>query len=143
MMEIRLAQTDSDLLQCRDVMLTLRPHISAEQFLPLAKEMMQSGYQLAFIEADGKAVAAIGFRHLQFLFSGKHIYVDDLSTLPDYRGRGYGGQLLDYVADIAKTHGYQVVTLDSGFHRHEAHRLYLNKGYQIASLHFSKKLSPH
>lgn len=141
-MEIKLAQTDDDLLRCREVMLALRPHIGEAAFLPTVKEMMLDGYQIAFIDADGKAVAAIGFRHLQFLFNGKHIYIDDLSTLPGYRGRGYGGMLLDFVADLAKKYNYEVITLDSGFHRHDAHRLYLNKGFQIASLHFSKKLPP-
>ena len=145
-MKIKLAQTDDELLKCRDVMLALRPHIEAAAFLPMVKDMMQAGYQIAYVETEGKAVAAVGYRHLQFLFNGKHIYIDDLSTLPEYRGRGYGGQLLAFVAETAKAHGYKVITLDSGFHRHEAHRLYLNKGFRIASLHFSKALSepdPH
>ncbi len=140
-MEIKLAQTDEEILCCQEVMLALRPHVPAEQFLPLVKESRNTGYQLAFIEQEGKAVAAIGFRQLQFLYSGKHFYIDDLSTLPECRGKGYGGRLLDFVADLAKQNGFDVITLDSGFHRHDAHRLYLNKGFQIASIHFSKKIS--
>ena len=136
-MEIKFAQTDAEILECREVMLALRPHVPSEQFLSLVKEAMQTGYQLAYIPKAGKAVAAIGFRQLQFLFNGKHFYIDDLSTLPDHRGHGYGGQLLDFVAGLARERGFEVITLDSGFHRHDAHRLYLNKGFQIASLHFS------
>ena len=98
-------------------MLALRPHILADRFLSQVKEMLQEGYQLAYIEEDGKAVAAIGFRYLQFLYAGKHFYIDDLSTLPEYRGKGYAGRLLDYVADLAREKGYPVITLDSGFHR--------------------------
>ncbi|TNE56803.1 MAG: GNAT family N-acetyltransferase [Bacteroidetes bacterium] len=139
-MEIKLAYTDEAILHCRAVMLALRPHIPQDAFLPQVKEMQQEGYQLAYIEADGKAVAAIGFRYQQFLFSGKHFYIDDLSTLPEYRGKGYGSQLLDFVARLAKEKGYGVITLDSGFHRQDAHRLYLNKGFQIASIHFSRKI---
>jgi len=121
-------------------MLALRPHVPAEQFLSTVKAMIREGYQLAYIEAAGKAVAAVGFRYLQFLFNGKHLYIDDLSTLPECREQGYGGMLLDFVAEHAREAGFKVVTLDSGFHRHDAHRLYLNKGYQVASLHFSKSL---
>ncbi len=139
-MHLQLAETDEAILACRDVMLALRPHIPEGQFLALVRENMREGYQLAYIEQDGKAVAAIGFRPLQFLFNGKHFYIDDLSTLPEYRGKGYGSQLLDYVAGLARQNGFEVITLDSGFHRHDAHRLYLNKGFQIASLHFSKKI---
>ncbi len=140
-MDIKLAQTDAEILECREVMLTLRPHVPSDQFLNLVQEAMQTGYQLAYIAEGGKAVAAIGFRELQFLFNGKHFYIDDLSTLPDYRGHGYGGRLLDFVAGLAQERGFEVITLDSGFQRHDAHRLYLNKGFQIASLHFSKKIT--
>lgn len=118
----------------------LRPHISAEEFLPRVKESIAEGYQLAFIEENGKVVAAIGYRYLNFLFCGKHFYIDDLSTLPEARGKGYGGELLDYVAILAKEKGFDVITLDSGHHRNTAHRLYLNKGFVISSHHFTKKL---
>ncbi|MCC6282689.1 MAG: GNAT family N-acetyltransferase [Saprospiraceae bacterium] len=139
-MTIQLAQTPEDIAKCTRAMLELRPHIAAETFVPLVQDMMKEGYQLAFIEENDEAAAVIGFRYLQFLYCGKHFYIDDLSTLPEARGKGYGGMLLDYVADLARAEGYEVITLDSGHHRHTAHRLYLNKGFFISSHHFSKKL---
>ena len=78
--------------------------------------------------------------NLQFLFCSKHFYIDDLSTLPQYRGKGYGSALLDFVINEAKSLGFDVVTLDSGHQRHDAHRLYLNKGFTISSHHFTKKM---
>jgi GNAT superfamily N-acetyltransferase len=102
--------------------------------------MITEGYTLAYIEENGKAAAAIGFRYLQFLYNGKHIYIDDLSTLPASRGKGYGGKLLDFVSDKAKEKGYKVVTLDSGYQRFDAHRLYLNKGFTLNCHHFSKNI---
>ena len=100
--------------------------------------MLTEGYTLAFIEEEGKAVAAVGFRYLQFLYNGKHMYIDDLSTLPAYRGNGYAGKLLDFVVSTAKEKGYKAVTLDSGYQRFDAHRLYLNKGFTLNCHHFSK-----
>lgn len=138
-MEIQIAQTDQDILKCWKVIYELRPHLEEASFLDLIREMIQEGYQLLFIEGDnGYAVAAIGFRYLQFTYNGKHFYIDDLSTLPEARGKGYGGALLDHVFDLARQKGYGVVTLDSGHQRFDAHRLYLNKGFTIASHHFSK-----
>ncbi len=138
-MEIRIAQTDQDIRKCWKVIHELRPHLEEASFLALIREMMQEGYQLAFIEGDnGYADAAIGFRYLQFTYNGKHFYIDDLSTLPEARGKGHGGALLDHVFDLARQKGYGVVTLDSGHQRFDAHRLYLNKGFTIASHHFSK-----
>ncbi|MEN9569346.1 MAG: hypothetical protein RL172_577 [Bacteroidota bacterium] len=139
-MEVKTALTETAILKCRDAMLALRPHIAPAAFVPMVKEMIAEGYQLAYVEADGKAAAVIGYRYLQYLYNGKHIYIDDLSTLPEYRGKGYAGLLLDYVESEAIVKGYQAVTLDSGHHRAAAHRLYMNKGFTIVAHHFSKTL---
>lgn len=138
--EIRQAQSEADLLACWDVLHALRPHLVREDYLATMRDMVAGGYHLAYIALEGKAVAAIGYRYQQFLYNGKHIYIDDLSTLPEARGLGYGGRLLDHVEALARAAGLKTVTLDSGFHRHDAHRLYLNKRFVIASLHFSKAL---
>ena len=139
-MEIKLCQSETDIQKCWQVLLELRPHLIENEFVPTVKEMISEGYQLAFIEEDGKAVAAIGYRYLQYLYNGKHIYIDDLSTLPAARGKGYAGKLLDYVEAEARAKGYKAVTLDSGYQRLDAHRLYLNKGFVLSSHHFSKTL---
>jgi GNAT superfamily N-acetyltransferase len=138
--EIRLASTEADMLACWDVLHALRPHLVEADYLQTMREMMAGGYHLAYVWVEGKAMAAVGYRFQQFLYNGKHIYIDDLSTLPEARGLGYGGLLLDYVEDVAREKGLKIVTLDSGFQRLDAHRLYLNKRYTIASMHFSKQL---
>lgn len=139
-MKIKLAISEEDILKCKNVIMELRTHLNSENFVEQIKEMTDEGYKLAFIEEDGKAVSAIGFRYLQYLHNGKHFYIDDLSTLPEHREKGYAAKLLDYVADLAKEKGFGVITLDSGYQRHDAHRLYLNKGFIITSYHFSKKI---
>ena len=61
---IFLAESDHDILKCWDVMFALRPHLEREEFASRVKEMITEGYRLAYIETDGKAVAAVGFRYL-------------------------------------------------------------------------------
>jgi GNAT superfamily N-acetyltransferase len=139
-MTIQLAKSPDDIAKCWDVVHALRPHLVKDSFITLVQELQTEGYHLAYVEVEGKAVSAVGYRYLHFLFCGKHIYIDDLSTLPDYRGKGYAGALLDFVAAEARKKGLNVVTLDSGHHRTTAHRLYLNKGYVISSHHFTLNL---
>jgi GNAT superfamily N-acetyltransferase len=136
-MEIKIASTEEDILKCWDVLVSLRPHLKKEIFVSTVKEMIAEGYTLAFIVENAKAVAAVGFRYLQYLYNGKHFYIDDLSTLPEYRGNGYAGKLLDFVIQQAKARGFKAVTLDSGYQRFDAHRLYLKKGFTLNSHHFS------
>ena len=141
-MNIQKAEMDRDILKCWKALHELRPQLLETSFLSLIREMILEGYQLAFIEGeDGIAHSVIGFRYLQFTFNGKHFYIDDLSTLPTARGKGYGTLLIDYVCDLAKQKGYGFVTLDSGHQRFDAHKLYLNKGFTISSHHFSKKIT--
>lgn len=136
-----MAQNAADIQKCRATILALRPHLEETDLVALVTQMQNDGYKLAFVETpEGEVAAICGYRCLQFLFCGKHIYIDDLSTLPQFRGYGYGGALLDFVIAEAKDLGFEVVTLDSGHQRHDAHRLYLNKGFYISSHHFTKKL---
>ena len=125
-----------DFEKCFDVIHVLRPHIEREGFNKLISDMVDDGYHLIYIEEDGRAVSACGYRYLNFLFLGQHIYIDDLSTLPQYRGNGYAGALLDHTIQLAREKELAAVTLDSGHHRSDAHRLYLNKRFKISSHHF-------
>ncbi len=140
MNEIRYAQSDAEFESCWEVVAVLRPHLNKEDFLQATKEMIQESYRIVYICADGNPVAFAGFRNMQTLYSGKTIYIDDLSTLPAYRGKGYAGELLDHIHQLARETGKTAVHLDSGYQRNDAHRLYLNKGYVVASHHFEKTI---
>ncbi|HMX39413.1 MAG TPA: GNAT family N-acetyltransferase [Saprospiraceae bacterium] len=140
-MAIHTAHTDADILACWPVMHALRPHLHEHEFLPLIRKMMEGGYVLAYVEEEGQPVAAAGYRYLHKLYDGWQIYIDDLSTLPEHRGKGHASLLLEHVRREAEQAGCTCVTLDSGPSRHDAHRLYLNKGYRMTSTHFTQALT--
>jgi GNAT superfamily N-acetyltransferase len=100
------------------------------------------GYRLVGVFDDDEVVAVAGFRTLNNLASGHVLYVDDLSTLPSARRRGYGRMLLYWLLAEARRLGCDELHLDSGVgsHRADAHRLYLNCGMQIASHHFARSV---
>ena len=142
---IRLAKTEADLRRCLPALLTLRPHLSEEAALAMLHEQQaHERFSVAFVDLDSNAPApaVITYRQMTLLVSGKTIYIDDLTTLPQARGNGYAGALLDFVIDQAQQAGYQTVSLDSGQNptRYDAHRLYLNKRFNITSHHFSLNL---
>lgn len=141
-MEIKKASSIEDIQKCKEAILCLRPHLEGTDLEKTVLEMFEEGYKLAFVEENGKAIAMVGYRYLQFLYNGKHIYIDDLSTLPEARGKGCAAALLEFVSEEAKAKGCKVVTLDSGVtaQRVDAHRLYFNQGFYISSLHFSKNI---
>lgn len=136
---VKTASTAEEIMLCWEAMHLLRPHLVRDRFAPTVLEMIAGGYRLDYIEEEGRAAAVVGYRFLHFLLHGKHLYIDDLSTLPTARRKGYGGALLDHVFRVAAERGIGVVTLDSGPARHDAHRLYLNRGFRIASHHFVRE----
>jgi GNAT superfamily N-acetyltransferase len=126
-----------------EAMRALRPH-HAERGAWIARvdELQRpDGYRLiaAFDDRDEEAVAVAGFRLGHNLAWGRFLYVDDLSTVPEARGRGHAGRLLAWIAEEAARQGCDSVELDSGVgaDRQDAHRRYFDSGMRIASYHFT------
>lgn len=125
-------------------LLELRPHLAAcNEFVEQVNlKQRPEGYRLvgSFEEGVNEPVAVAGFRTVHNLAWGYFLYVDDLVTREAFRGRGHAGGLLQWIYEQAQQLGCQQVHLDSGVHRYDAHRLYLNQRMQITSHHFGRKL---
>lgn len=141
-MKVQTASGKDSINKCFEVMHALRPHLKPETFVEIISGMITRGYNLIFIEENGKAVCASGYRFAEHLAWGKPVYIDDLSTLPEARGKGFATAILDYIFNDAKSNGCDQVHLDSGCNesRYDAHRLYLKKGFNITSHHFTIKI---
>ncbi|KAA2242564.1 GNAT family N-acetyltransferase [Chitinophaga agrisoli] len=141
MYQIKFAQSEKEIGDCWEVVHLLRPHLdNKEAYIRQVKEMKEDGYHMLYIAGAGSscdAAAFAGYRNLHSLHGGRYIYIDDLCTLPAYRGKGYAGALLDYIQQLARETNKTGVVLDSGFQLNDAHRLYLNKGYKLSAHHFS------
>jgi GNAT superfamily N-acetyltransferase len=120
----------------------LRPHLDEAQFVSQAtRQMRENDWKLVVVESNGQIRAAAGFRILENLFSGRHLYVDDLVTLPSDRSAGHGRRLLAWLEQYAIDHGCGRLELDSGVQRARAHRFYFREGMHISSYHFRKDLT--
>jgi len=124
----------------------LRPHYEDEAaFVERVDDVQRGeGYRLVgvFEGEPAHALAVAGFRVGHMLAWGRYLYVDDLSTLPEARRRGYGRLLLEWLTEEARGLGCEQLHLDSGVtaDRYDAHRLYLNTGLAITSHHFARRL---
>ena len=128
-------------------MQALRAHLEEEDaFVRRVDEVQRAeGYRLvgAFDDDWPHAAAVAGFRAAHSLSWGHHVYVDDLSTLPEARRRGHGRRLLEWLVDEGGRLGCGQLHLDSGVgpDRSDAHRLYLNAGLVISAHHFARRIS--
>ena len=138
--EIFIATADAEIEACFSAFKELRPHLIQEEFLPQVRRQQLQGYQMLALRHEGIVKSSAGFRHAEFLAWGKIIYIDDLTTLSSARGNGFAEKLLDWIIDYAKSCGCIGVHLDTGYARHNAHRLYLRKKFQLSSHHMALEL---
>jgi GNAT superfamily N-acetyltransferase len=138
--ELFIVENDSDLRACFPAFLELRPHLEEDAFMAQVKRQQLQNYQVLALRHEGKIQSLAGFRMAEFLAWGKILYIDDLSTLSTARAQGFAGRVLDYLIEHAKQNQCQAVHLDTGYTRHEAHRVYLNKGFEFNAHHLALKL---
>lgn len=140
MYDIFLPQTDLDIESCFEVFLVLRPNLTRQEFLPRVRRQSQQGYQIAALRSGSLIASAAGFRICEFLAWGRVLYIDDLSTLPNQRGQGHAGAILDWLTNYAAFQDCNAIHLDTGYTRHAAHRVYLSKGFELSCHHMAKAI---
>ncbi len=139
-MKIGLATTPEHIAASFTVISELRPHLSLDSFMALVERMQKNhGYKLVYLDDDGiKAVA--GIRIAEWLYAGKYLEIDDLITTATARSKGYGSQLISWVANYARQQECAQLRLVSGVQRVDAHRFYLNQGMKFEAKYFSMDL---
>lgn len=141
MAPIKIAVTDQEIRMCWEALYALRPMLDSETFVEQIKEMQNEGYTLLYQFEGNKVVSIAGYRIYTMLYSGKMLYIDDLSTLEEARGKGYATLLLQHLYQIAAHENCKAVHLDSGHVRTTAHKLYLKEDFTISAFHFSKLIN--
>jgi GNAT superfamily N-acetyltransferase len=136
---IAVVSSAEEVARCWPILQKLRPHLASPEAAVGAWCAQRSeGYKLAYIEQDGRPVAAIGYRVLHTLAWGRVLYVDDLIVDPEYRRRGLAENLMQHATAVAESAGCRELHLDSGYGRHDAHRFYLRHGFDLQCHHFAR-----
>lgn len=122
------------------------PHtVSPDALRAFLTTTQAEGYALVGALEPGReeAAAVAGYRVMHLLWAGRTLYVDDLSTLPEARGRGHARALLHWLEARARDLHCAELHLDSGVgeKRHAAHRLYHRAGMNVTAHHFSLPLN--
>jgi GNAT superfamily N-acetyltransferase len=128
----------TDILQ---VLQELRHDLTAEQFSGVYAEGYPQGLRFTAVYDGESCVAVAGWRLMSTTVALRKLYVDDLVTASNQRGRGFGAALLHELQRRAREAGCRAIELDSGTHRIDAHRFYFRERMGITSLHFTRLLT--
>jgi GNAT superfamily N-acetyltransferase len=128
---------DADVLP---VLLELRPHLTPASFDEVYAEGHPQGLRFTALYDEDRCAAVAGWRLMASTAGLRKLYVDDLVTASELRGRGYGAELLGELESRAREAGCSALDLDSGIAREEAHRFYFREGLAIGAFHFIRRL---
>jgi GNAT superfamily N-acetyltransferase len=126
---IRELVADREITAAFALMRELRDRLRKETFLSEVRRQQVEGYKLFGGFEEGRLVTLAGVRRTHTLSRGEHFFVDDLVTAEDSRGKGYGGEILRWLARRSAGEGLSRIYLDSritargfyeklGFHFH-------------------------
>jgi GNAT superfamily N-acetyltransferase len=126
-------------------LLELRPNAGTQDALTSRIDAQrEDGYRIvgAFDEDESDAAAVIGFKVTENLVWGRYLYIEDVVTRANGRGRGHAPALMAWVLDEGRRAGCGQVHLNSGVdsNRRGAHRFYFSSGLRISAHHFSMEL---
>jgi GNAT superfamily N-acetyltransferase len=93
------------------------------------------------LATEHEAVRGVAlWRVVENTYEGRRLYVDDLVTDQAHRSRGIGRILLHHMEQKARELKCDVLALDSGTQRTDAHRFYFREGLVIPAFSFRKIL---
>src|SRR5437899_1640111 len=114
-LQVRELESDAEIRAALPLMRFLRERLvaDADAFLEQVRRQEEEGYRLIGGYVDDKLVTLAGVRPQHTLARGPHAFVDDLVTLPQEQGKGYGTALLNHIAAQAAENGLPKVYLDA------------------------------
>ena len=103
---IKIADEESEILQCFPIIKQLRPHLTEQAFIEqVHHQSVKYGYTLCYLEDSGKLQCVAGFRISECLCDGKYLYVDDFVTDELQRSLGYGEKVFEWLINYARLNG--------------------------------------
>jgi GNAT superfamily N-acetyltransferase len=138
MNKIKIAETKEEIEKCFPVMRQLRPRFSQKDFIAQVwRQMVESTFRLVYLSTKNEIKAVGSYRIGEWLAGGKYLEIEDLIAENDQRSKGYGGELFDWIVNLAKNENCDQIKLVSHVERFGAHRFYLNKKMIIEAHYFS------
>jgi GNAT superfamily N-acetyltransferase len=140
-LEIKELTTKEEMLAQIEVMKHLYPKFTVEKYASYLVEMIPHNYKQVAVFENEVCVAVTGFWSGTKLWSGKYIEIDNFIVHPEYRSKGLGKMMTDYLDKKARETGCTMIVLDAFTGNFTAHRFYYNQGYVPKGFHFLKILN--
>lgn len=139
-MEIIELTTISDMSKQLSVIQHLYPKMTVEKYEEYLQFMLPHNYTQIAVFENNICTGLTGCWYNIKLWSGKYLEIDNFIVHPDYRQKGVGKLMTDYIETKAINLDCSIIVLDAYTSNFKAHRFYYNQGFGAKGFHFVKIL---
>jgi GNAT superfamily N-acetyltransferase len=139
-MTLQELNTLEQMLDQIDTIRFLYPNMTLQKYKAFLSEMIPHNYTQIAVFENETCLGLTGCWSATKLWTGKYLEVDNFVVNPEYRSRGIGKMLIDYIEQKALELDCSSIVLDAFTGNFGAHRFYYNQGYHPKGFHFVKVL---
>ncbi len=139
-MEIKVLTNIQEMLSHIETMQFLYPNMTIERYESFLTDMIPKNYKQVVVYDKDICVGLSGFWFGTKLWTGKYIEIDNFIVHPDYRKKGIGKLISEFIDEKAKELNCTCIVLDAFTGNFPAHRFYYNQGYVPRGFHFIKTI---
>lgn len=137
--EIKFLSTPEEWTLAFPAFESLRPKMTLETFLANRQNCLDGGYQLLGLIVDAKVVCVAGITVRPHVEHKKQIEIEDFSTHPAHKRKGYGKQVIEWIISFARESNCFRIKLGSGASREDAHLFYKSVGFSQNGFKFEMR----
>jgi GNAT superfamily N-acetyltransferase len=118
----------------------LNPKTAKEVLAQRLQEIKGSSYECVGVYSGARLIGISGIWILNKIYAGKHIEPDNVIIHPDFRSRGIGEILMNWLHEYGINNGCLTSELNSRVGNEDGNRFWKSQGYEIVGFHFIKRL---
>ena len=116
----------------------LNPGLSEAVFSQRLQEMLPKGYRVVGAYDADRLIGLSGYWINMKFWCGRQLDIDNVVILPEYRSRGVGQLLMEWLEAKALEVQADLIVLDTYSSAHLAHRFYFRNGFTMTGYHMTK-----
>ncbi|WP_210462268.1 GNAT family N-acetyltransferase [Rufibacter roseolus] len=140
-LQIREITELAEMLQQFPLIQYLNPNMEPERYETLLRLMLPQQYRMVGVFEGDTCLGLSGYWMGTKLYSGKYLEIDNFVVDEQYRSKGIGKMLVDWLTDEASKNQCETMMLDAYVVNNAAHKFYLREGFVIKGFHFLKRLA--
>ncbi len=118
----------------------LNDKISEEILYERLTEMVDRGYECLGVYEGDKLIGICGLWILMKYYVGRHLEPDNVMILPEYRSKGIGEKMMEWVYEYGRSKGCIASELNCYVTNSAGQKFWANEEYRILGFHYQRKL---